>query len=89
MTNRPKLPDTPVFCAGPFSLWEGSGWIVGTDAFGDMCHVADIRGWGYLTGRGRALALDDDTAFEAQKLAAQFIVDAMNEKMARDFPEVK
>jgi hypothetical protein len=43
-----------------------------------------MRGWGYLTGRGQALALDTDTAIKAQEQAAKFIVDAMNEKMARD-----
>jgi hypothetical protein len=84
MTDRPKLPEGPVFCAGPFYVQAGSLWICGTDAFGGPCHVADIRGWGYLTGRGQALALDADTAIEAQERAAQFIVEAMNEKMARD-----
>lgn len=81
---RPKLPEGPMFCAGPFFLMEGSGWICGTDAFGGLCHVADIRGWGYLTGRGQALALHPDDAIEAQQRAAKFIVDAMNEKMIRD-----
>lgn len=59
-----------MFCAGPFFLMEGSGWICGTDAFGGLCHVADIRGWGYLTGRGQALALHPDDAIEAQQRAA-------------------
>ena len=81
--TRPKLPDLPVFCAGPFRV-NFCGWIVGMDAFGGPCHVADIRGWGYLTGHGEALALDSNSAIKAQTKAAQFIVDAMNEKMARD-----
>jgi|GEM_PF-4594183 len=83
--TRPPLPDLPVFCTGPFSATR-FGWIVGRDAFGGPCHVADIRGWGYLTGQGQALALDSSSAIKAQKKAAQFIVDAMNEKMARDYP---
>jgi len=33
-----------------------------------------------------ALGLDQATAIAAQNKAAQFIVDAMNEKMARDYP---
>ena len=82
--DRPKLPDGPMFCNGPFRVWEGSTWIVGVDAWGGMCHVADIRGWGYLTGGGRALNLHPDVAFAAQQRAMQFIVDAMNEKLARD-----
>lgn len=84
MGERPKLPSGPMFCAGPFHVLEGAGWICGTDAFGGICHVADVRGWGYLTGRGQALALSPDAAIEAQERAAKFIVDAMNEKMIRD-----
>ncbi len=79
---RPKLPEGPMFCAGPFFLMEGSGWICGTDAFGGLCHVADIRGWGYLTGRGQALALHPDDAIEAQQRAAKFIVAAIARRYA-------
>jgi hypothetical protein len=75
-----------VFCTGPFIV-SLCGWIVGRDAFGGPCHIADIRGWGYLTGQGQALALPPSEAINAQKKAAQFIVDAMNEKMARDYPD--
>ncbi len=84
MTDRPKLPEGPMFCSGPFSVMENSTWIIGVDAFGGMCHVADIRGWGYLTGRGMALALTADEAIDAQQRAMRFIVDAMNEKLARE-----
>lgn len=85
--ERPKLPDLPTFCRGPFYVRESFRWICGTDEFGGLCHVADIRGWGYLTGRGQALALDFINAVAAQNKTMQFIADAMNEKMARDFPE--
>ena len=82
--KRPTLPNLPTFCAGPFSA-NIAGQIVGVDAFGEPCHVADIRGWGYLTGRGGlALGLDHDAAVQAQMQTVQFILDAMNEKMARD-----
>jgi hypothetical protein len=73
-----------MFCDGPFRVMEDTLWIVGTDAYGGMCHVADIRGWGYLTGGGQALDLHHDVAFAAQERAAHFIVDAMNEKLARE-----
>ena len=82
-TKRPPLPNLPTFCAGPFSV-NAAMWIVGVDAFGGSCHVADIRGWGYLTGHGEALALDSNVAFKAQMKTAQFIADAMNEKLARE-----
>ena len=66
MSDRPKLPDLPLFCRGPFYL-NGAMWICGTDEYGGCCHIADIRGWGYLTGHGMALALSGDEAFKAQK----------------------
>ncbi len=77
-TVRPSLPALPTFCRGPFYLMEKSHWICGTNEFGDLCHVADIRGWGYLTGQGQALALSPEVALAAQEKTARFIVDAMN-----------
>ena len=88
MTERMKLPDLPTFCAGPFEAMKGTTWIVGKDPSGDLCHIADIRGWGYLTGGGHALALSSEEAIAAQMKTRQFIVDAMNEKMLRDFPKI-
>ena len=85
MTDRPKLPDLPTFARGPFYL-NGAMWICGTDEFGGLCHVADIRGWGYLTGHGQALALDGNTAFAAQKKTAEWIVAAMNAAWAEVQP---
>lgn len=41
--------------------------------------VADMRGWGYLTGKGHgALALSDDKGVAIQKANAEFIVKAVN-----------
>lgn len=84
MKERPKLPDLPAFARGPFYVNPHTLWICGTDEFGGMCHVADIRGWGYLTGKGQALALSSDEAFEAQKKTADFIVAAMNAALDGD-----
>ena len=83
MTDRPSLPDLPTFARGPFYL-NRAMWICGTDEFGLSCHVADIRGWGYLTGHGMALALNPATALAAQKRTAEWIVAAMNEAWDRD-----
>lgn len=84
--QRPPLPDFPLFCEpGPVRAMMGVPHkIVGRDAFGDTCMVADIRGWGYLTGKGLALALDGDTAADAQDKTAAFIIEAVNEKLVRD-----
>jgi hypothetical protein len=41
--------------------------------------VADMRGWGYLTGKGHgALGLPEALAIETQKANADFIVKAVN-----------
>lgn len=85
MTDRPKLPDLPTFCAGPFTCTRDSTIIWGTDAFGGRCEVAQIRVSGYLTGQWQALALSSAEAIEAQRKTLQFIVDAINEKMERDY----
>lgn len=56
------------------------GWIDAPSALpdGSAAHVADVRGWGYLTGRGHALALNDDTAYAAQMVWGDLIVFAVN-----------
>lgn len=56
------------------ALWVKSG----ETALGGTAHVADIRGWGYLTGRGHALAMESDDAFGVQKLWAALVVAAVN-----------
>ncbi|HCZ00140.1 MAG: hypothetical protein A3D16_12325 [Rhodobacterales bacterium RIFCSPHIGHO2_02_FULL_62_130] len=67
------------FCDGPFSILKGTNWIVGKDHHGDICHVLDQRGWGYLTGKGHsALGLDNVTASQMQADMQQWVVDALN-----------
>lgn len=67
------------FCDGPFSVLKGTNWIVGKDKHGDICHVLDQRGWGYLTGKGHsALGLDNVTASQMQADMQQWVVDALN-----------
>lgn len=46
---------------------------------GGRFHVADMRGWGHLTGKGHgALGLDDKTAIAIQEANAALIVEAVN-----------
>jgi hypothetical protein len=79
MTDRPKLPPKPPFCSGPFrALHEESSWIIGESPFGGGEHMLDIRGWGFLTGRGQGLALSDNEAAKAQRETMQWVIDAMN-----------
>lgn len=87
--TRPKLPEKPPFCAGPFEVCKITGHIYGVSAFGGQAKVADMRGWGYLTGQGQALALSYDEAYAAQIATAEWIVDAMNEKLARTHKDLQ
>lgn len=81
-TKRPTLPDLPIFARPPFRACELTAKIWGRSEYGDECMVADVRGWGYLTGLGRALGLPTGVAFAAQVKTAQFIAEAMNERAA-------
>jgi hypothetical protein len=62
------------------STWryDPRGQIVwGASAKGGEARVLDIRGWGYLTGKGHgALGLDPKTACDDQDALGQFVVDA-------------
>lgn len=51
------------------------------DANGNM--VAQLRGWGHLTGVG-GLRLSEDEAIDVQKLRGSAIVDAVNALVKRD-----
>ena len=46
--------------------------------------MLDVRGWGYLTGQGQALALSADSAIAAQEATAEWVVSALNAAWARD-----
>lgn len=87
MSGPEKLPPLPPFCSGPFTVNRATNWIEGVDAFGGPCHMLDVRGWGYLTGRGTALRLPDEVAIKAQRETAQWVVDAMNAAWNRRTPD--
>lgn len=53
--------------------------IYATDVPKGPARVADMRGWGYLTGKGHgALALSQDEAIDIQRANAAFLVKAVN-----------
>jgi hypothetical protein len=70
MTEHTKLP------------WHVEGMtlcVVSDHAPKGRMRVADIRGWGYLTGKGDgALGLSEDDAFAIQEANAALIVNAVN-----------
>lgn len=65
---------------GPFKTDRYGSKIYGTsDKDGGETIVLDIRGWGYLTGRGHgALAMDLDEAAAEQIRFAEFVAAALN-----------
>lgn len=63
---------------GPWTYDDKSGWVVSDNCCqrGPM-HVADIRGWGHLTGQGHgAHAMKWDEAVVIQKANAAVIASA-------------
>jgi hypothetical protein len=54
------------------------GWIqtVGEPYGNGPMHVADVRGWGHLTGRGGGCAFPEDKAIAIQEANARLIATA-------------
>lgn len=64
--------------SGPYSTDPLGAKIYGTGPHGPMT-VLDVRGWGYLTGKGHgALGLGAIEANNEQFAFANFVVDALN-----------
>lgn len=65
---------------GPYKTDPFGNKIYGTDDRGGGSNtVLDVRGWGYLTGRGHGgLGMDDNPALKEQQRFAAFVVDALN-----------
>ena len=62
---------------GPWTHGNPTSWIWGPSEKGGVTHVADIRGWGYLTGHGHgALALSQEEALARQAATGAFIAHA-------------
>lgn len=69
MINNPYYPFIPPF------KYDRDGYCI-FDSKNDM--IADVRGWGYLTGRG-ALALSEEEAIKIQDRIGAEVARAMNE----------
>lgn len=73
MTSDSKWKHTP----DPTTWKHENGTIWCPSAKGGDRPVLDMRGWGYLTGKGHgALGLDSETAAKEQDALALFIIDA-------------
>jgi hypothetical protein len=75
----PSQPMTATHTPTPWRSCPHSQDIYADDVPKGPMRVADIRGWGYLTGKGHgALGLSDEVALATQKANAAFIVEAVN-----------
>lgn len=77
MTSRAKELLVQILAA-EWSVDKHSLWINADGVPKGPMHAADVRGWGFLTGRGHAHALDSESAFLIQKAIAHNIVDSHN-----------
>lgn len=75
MTEAPELNALP-----PYRYCALSNKVWGRDHHGSETPVCDIRGWGYLTGRGGGLALDSAVAIEVQKRTGEAIAAGLNRR---------
>lgn len=83
--ERPALGEAIAIVREHFpGKWSGNepwpaGWIAAPSLKGGDTHVADVRGWGYLTGGGHgALGLDGDAAVRIQAAIGVVIAEAVN-----------
>lgn len=71
----------------PFSYgspWPKTWLMSATAAKGDQVHVADLRGWGYLTGTGQgALGLSEAEGIAVQDAMGRVMAAALNEYFDR------
>lgn len=72
--SAPVIPHTP----GPWKAVEGVGYVFteGEPYGRGVMHVAQVRGWGHLTGRGGGCAFDEDKAIAIQEANARLIAAA-------------
>jgi hypothetical protein len=75
MSDMPDLNALP-----PYRFCALSNKVFGRDHHGGETPVCDVRGWGYLTGKGGGLGLDDLAAIEVQKRTGETIAFALNSR---------
>ena len=86
-SKKKKQPAPPTLegFIGTAQLDLNGGYIWGVDKKGGMQMLAEVRGWGAIQN----LFEDQDIAGKFQDNLGQFIVDAINEKIAGPMPDIK
>jgi hypothetical protein len=82
MSDMPDLNALP-----PYRFCALSNKVFGRDHHGGETPVCDVRGWGYLTGKGGGLGLDDLAAIEVQKRTGEAIATALNTRADLPAPD--
>lgn len=76
------MGDLQAFMKYPLAYEPRSGWFYIDHPKKGWSHIADIRGWGFLTGGGSgALGLDYEEAKAIQNAIAEEIVQIWNERL--------
>ena len=73
---HPTTCPLPSQLKGPF-YGVGTGKIFIHTKCGDTT-VLDVRGWGYLTGRGGGIAMSEDDAVKVQDQFEEWVIAALN-----------
>lgn len=70
--------------------YDRAGYIWGRSEKGGLTVIANIRGWGYLTGQGHgALGMNDATATARQLAWCEMICVAVNKMAGKETAELR
>lgn len=70
--------------------YDRAGYIWGTSEKGGVTVIANIRGWGYLTGQGMgALGMNEQTAIARQSTWCEMICVAVNKLAGKEIADVR
>lgn len=70
--------------------YDRAGYIWGRSEKGGMTVIANIRGWGYLTGQGHgALGMNEATAIARQMSWCEMFCVAVNKLAGKDIADVR
>ena len=70
--------------------YDRAGYIWGQSEKGGVTVIANIRGWGYLTGQGHgALGMNEATAIARQMTWCELICVAVNKLAGKEIDDVR
>jgi hypothetical protein len=92
MSKSESLENAVEPTPGPWEYQEATGWIVAPNPYGKgSMHIADVRGWGHLTGHGHgACGMSEEQAVAIQEANGRLLASAASKPVpAADVATVK